>query len=147
MSADPTADAGPDLGPVKLKVTNVSHTFSKPDQTVEALQGVSVEIREGEMVVFFGPSGCGKSTLLNLVAGFDKPTDGEITLDGAPVDGPHYDRLMLFQEHGLFPWLNVIDNVSYGLKRQFRFKRRARREHAQQIMSHLEATQNENSPK
>jgi NitT/TauT family transport system ATP-binding protein len=107
---------------------------------VEALQPVTTTIPEGQFVVFFGPSGCGKSTLLNIIAGFEEATDGEVTLDGQPVEGPHHDRLMLFQEHGLFPWLNVIDNVMYGLKRQFRFKPKARREHARQYlqMVHLE---------
>ena len=99
-----------------------------------ALDPVNFEIREGEFVIFFGPSGCGKSTLLNIIAGFEKVTEGEITLDGKPVEGPHHDRLMMFQEHGLFPWLNVIQNVMYGLKRQFRFKPGARRAHARQFL-------------
>lgn len=93
-----------------------------------------MEIRGGEFVIFFGPSGCGKSTLLNIIAGFEGVTQGEITLDDRPVEGPHHDRLMMFQEHGLFPWLNVIQNVMYGLKRQFRFKPRARRAHARQFL-------------
>ncbi len=120
--------------PVKLKLTNVSKTYSDGTQAVAALEPVNFEVREGEFVVFFGPSGCGKSTLLNIIAGFEDVTGGEITLDGTPVDGPHHDRLMMFQEHGLFPWLNVIQNVMYGLKRQFRFKARARRAHALQFL-------------
>jgi NitT/TauT family transport system ATP-binding protein len=126
--------------PVKLKLTGVSKTYANATQTVAALQPVDAEIRDGEFVVFFGPSGCGKSTLLNIIAGFDRPTSGEVTLDGRAVKGPHHHRLMLFQEHGLFPWLNVIDNVMYGLRRKFRFKRKRRREHARQFleMVHLE---------
>jgi NitT/TauT family transport system ATP-binding protein len=126
--------------PVKLRLANVTKTFANATQTVEALQAVSVEIHEGEFVIFFGPSGCGKSTLLNIIAGFEDVTGGEITLDGAAVEGPHHDRLMLFQEHGLFPWLNVIENVLFGLKRQFRFKPRARRAKAREFlqMVHLE---------
>jgi NitT/TauT family transport system ATP-binding protein len=126
--------------PVKLKLTNVSKTYLNETQAVAAVQPVNTEIRDGEFVVFFGPSGCGKSTLLNIIAGFEDVTEGEITLDGVPVEGPHHDRLMLFQEHGLFPWLNVIENVMFGLKRQFRFKPKARREHARQFlqMVHLE---------
>src|SRR2546426_2674891 len=105
--------------PVLLKLTDVSKTFaSTTAQTVEALQGIDLEVREGEFVVFFGPSGCGKSTLLNLIAGFEAPSAGEIVLEGRPVLKPGPDRLMMFQEHALFPWLNVLDNVLYGLRRQ-----------------------------
>jgi NitT/TauT family transport system ATP-binding protein len=125
------ADAAP---VVRLKLTNVSMTYSGGMQSVEALGPINLEIREGEFVVFFGPSGCGKSTLLNIIAGFEPATQGEITLDGQPVEGPHHDRLMMFQEHGLFPWLNVIQNVTYGLRRRFRFKPRARRAHARQFL-------------
>ena len=126
--------------PVKLRLNNVTKTYSNGTQIVEALQPVNITIPESQFVVFFGPSGCGKSTLLNMIAGFEEVTGGEIILDGQPVEGPHHDRLMLFQEHGLFPWLNVIDNVIYGLKRQFRFKPRERRERARQYlqMVHLE---------
>jgi len=101
---------------------------------VEALEPVDIQIQAGEFVVFFGPSGCGKSTLLNIIAGFEAVTGGEVSLDGVPVVGPHHDRLMLFQEHGLFPWLNVIQNVMFGLKRQFKFKPKARRKHARQFL-------------
>jgi len=101
---------------------------------VEALEPVNLQVRAGEFVIFFGPSGCGKSTLLNIIAGFEDVTDGEVLLDGRPVEGPHHDRLMMFQEHGLFPWLNVIQNVMFGLKRQFRFKPRARRAHARRFL-------------
>ena len=126
--------------PVKLKLTNVGKTYATASQNVHALQPISTEIREGEFVVFFGPSGCGKSTLLNIIAGFEEASEGEIMLDGVKVDGPHYDRLMLFQEHGHFPCLKVIENVTFGLKRKFRFKPRARRQKARQFlqMVHLE---------
>ncbi len=126
--------------PVKLRLSNVSKTYSKGTQVVAALQPVNTTIPEGQFVVFFGPSGCGKTTLLNIIAGFEDVSEGEITLDGQPVEGPHHDRLMLFQEHGLFPWLNVIDNVMYGLRREFRFKPKARRERARHYlkMVHLE---------
>jgi NitT/TauT family transport system ATP-binding protein len=100
---------------------------------VETLER-SIQIQAGEFVVFFGPSGCGKSTLLNIIAGFEDVTGGEVSLDGVPVVGPHHDRLMLFQEHGLFPWLNVIQNVMFGLKRQFKFKPKARRKHAREFL-------------
>src|SRR5215471_17053547 len=128
------------LRPVRLKLVNVTKTYYSGTQRIDALRPVTTEVREGEFVVFFGPSGCGKCTLLNIIAGFEDVTSGEVTLDGKPVEGPHHDRLMMFQEHGLFPWLNVIENVKFGLRRQYRFKWRARRERARQFlqMVHLE---------
>jgi len=130
----------PEARSAKLKLTGVAKTYASSNQTVEALQPISTDINEGEFVIFFGPSGCGKSTLLNIIAGFEDATEGTIMLDGVAVDGPHYDRLMVFQEHGLFPWLSVIENVAFGLRRQFRFKPRARRQKARKFleMVHLE---------
>jgi NitT/TauT family transport system ATP-binding protein len=81
-----------------------------------ALQNIDLEIDQGEFVCIVGPSGCGKSTLLHLLAGLDRPTTGEITVDGSPVKGPGTDRILLFQELGLFPWLTVRQNVEFGLK-------------------------------
>ena len=81
-----------------------------------ALQNIDLEIEQGEFVTIVGPSGCGKSTLLHLLAGLDRPTTGEITVDGNPVKGPGTDRILLFQELGLFPWLTVRQNVEFGLK-------------------------------
>src|SRR3984893_1101998 len=81
-----------------------------------ALQNIDLEIEQGEFVCIVGPSGCGKSTLLHLLAGLDRPTTGEITVDGNPVQGPGTDRILLFQELGLFPWLTVRPNVEFGMK-------------------------------
>ena len=81
-----------------------------------ALQNIDLEIEQGEFVCIVGPSGCGKSTLLHLIAGLDRPTTGEITVDESPVKGPGTDRILLFQELGLFPWLTVRQNVEFGLK-------------------------------
>lgn len=80
------------------------------------LNEIDLEIENGEFVCIVGASGCGKSTLLNLVAGLEKPTGGQILLDGEEVNGPGADRTVMFQEHGLFPWLNVIENVKFGMK-------------------------------
>src|SRR5262245_30456587 len=121
---------------VKLRLSNVTKTFESVGQTVEALKPINLEIQQGEFVVLFGPSGCGKSTLLNLIAGFQAPTSGEISLEGQPVTRPGSDRLMMFQEHALFPWLKVIDNVTYGLKwqRGYRFRPRARRQKGLELL-------------
>lgn len=127
---------------VKLRLTNVSKTFQNASQTVEALAPLNLEVKEGEYVVFFGPSGCGKSTLLNLIAGFEEPSTGEVILEDKPVTKPGNDHLMMFQEHGLFPWLSVIRNVTYGLKNEpgFRFRPRKQRETARSWLKlmHLE---------
>ena len=81
-----------------------------------ALSDINLEIAEGEFICIVGPSGCGKSTLLNLIAGLEKPTEGTITLDSREVLGPGADRVVMFQEPALYPWLNVIDNVKFGMK-------------------------------
>jgi NitT/TauT family transport system ATP-binding protein len=81
-----------------------------------AVEKVTLSIEEGQFVCFVGPSGCGKSTLLNIIAGLDKPTIGEVVLNGRRVTEPGPDRIMVFQDNALFPWLKVIDNVQFGLK-------------------------------
>ena len=77
---------------------------------------MSLSIEEGSFVCFVGPSGCGKSTLLNILAGLDRPSEGDVILNGRPVTETGPDRLMVFQENALFPWLNVIENVEFGLR-------------------------------
>src|SRR6202158_304178 len=81
-----------------------------------ALQNIDLEIEQGEFVCIVGPSGCGKSTLLHLLAGLDRPTSGQVIVDGSPVQGPGTDIILLFQELGLFPGLTVRQNVEFGLK-------------------------------
>jgi len=139
----PSSDGRQEASPQpKLRLVNVAKTFANAIQTVHALNPTSLEIQEGEYVVLFGPSGCGKSTLLNMIAGFEEPSSGEIILDGQAVEGPANERLMMFQEHALFPWMNVIDNVMYGLKWEaafrWRFLKRRRRALELLQMVHLE---------
>jgi spermidine/putrescine transport system ATP-binding protein len=89
--------------------------------TFEALRGIDAQIREGEFFSLLGPSGCGKTTLLRLIAGFEAPTKGMITIDGKPMKGIPANRRptnMVFQSYAIFPHLNVAENVGYGLKRK-----------------------------
>lgn len=83
--------------------------------SVPVLERVNLTVNEGEFVCIVGPSGCGKSTLLNIVGGFLKATKGDVTIDGANVEGPDRKRIFIFQENGVFPWLTVEDNVGFGL--------------------------------
>src|SRR2546426_10665974 len=81
-----------------------------------ALDHIDLQVRAGEFLCVVGPSGCGKSTLLHLIAGLQPQTSGQILIDGMPVEGPGTDRILIFQEHGLFPWLTVGQNVEFGMK-------------------------------
>lgn len=104
------------VAPSKLSVSAISKRFQARGQVVHALEKVSFDIAEGEFVCLVGPSGCGKSTMLNIIAGLDDADEGTVYSDGKPIDGPGRDRMVMFQESALFPWLDVIDNVMFGLK-------------------------------
>ncbi|MCR4266683.1 ABC transporter ATP-binding protein [Nitratireductor sp. ZSWI3] len=82
---------------------------------VEVVRDVSFDIAEGEFVSLVGPSGCGKTTMMNMLAGFVRPTSGDVLLEGVPVSGPGPDRGVMFQEYGVFPWLTVEKNIRFGL--------------------------------
>jgi len=100
-----------------LVVDRVSKTWQgAKGLSVEAIRDVSLRVSSGEFVAILGPSGCGKSTLLELIAGLEPASRGEILIDGERVSGPNPKAVMVFQEHSLFPWLSVTDNVAFGLK-------------------------------
>ncbi len=97
-----------------LEIKNVSKLFDHSKNY--AIKDINLKIQPGEFVVIVGPSGSGKSTLLHIVAGMTTPSHGDVLIDGNKVEWPGPDRAVVFQDHGLFPWLNAIENVEFGLK-------------------------------
>jgi ABC-type nitrate/sulfonate/bicarbonate transport system ATPase subunit len=110
----------PSTGPKRpiLSVRGVSKQFTigagSAATRIDALHGIDVEVQKGEFVCLLGASGCGKSTLLRIVAGFEQPSEGAVTMYGAPIVAPGPERGMVFQDYGLFPWLTVRENIAFG---------------------------------
>ena len=110
----------------KISIKDVSRIFYSPSgEKIEALKGVNLEVEDafsaagrdiGEFRVLLGPSGCGKSTLLRMIAGLDKPSSGQVLVNGEIITHPGKDRGMVFQKYTSFPWLTVADNIAYGMK-------------------------------
>jgi NitT/TauT family transport system ATP-binding protein len=100
----------------QLDIDHVSLQLGEGARRFVALHDVTLSVAPGEFVCLLGPSGCGKSTLLGALAGHLKPTSGALRLAGQVIDGPQPERGLVFQQHTLFPWLSVLDNVAYGLK-------------------------------
>jgi NitT/TauT family transport system ATP-binding protein len=100
----------------RIAVERLSIELGEGPARFEVLRDLSVTIEPGEFVCLLGPSGCGKSTLLGALAGHLSPSHGRLSLDGEPITGPDPDRGLVFQQHTLFPWKTVLDNVGYGLK-------------------------------
>ena len=120
------------IAPSKLSVENVSKRFrTSRHSEVHALDDVSLQVGEGDFVCLVGPSGCGKSTLLSIIAGLEKPDSGRVLADGKSVIEPGRDRMVMFQESALFPWLDVMGNVLFGLKLKPGLKNKERREVAE----------------
>jgi NitT/TauT family transport system ATP-binding protein len=100
---------------VALDAISLSYKTTSGERLL-ALDNISLEVKPGEFLCIVGPSGCGKSTLLHLIAGLNPQTTGKVLVDGTPVSGPGTDRILIFQELGLFPWLTVGGNVEFGMK-------------------------------
>src|SRR5262245_33956021 len=109
-------DPVPVAAEAKLVVDGVSKWFRTPRASVQALDNISLQVAEGEIICLVGASGCGKTTLLDIMAGLTKPDVGRVFADGQLVEGPGRQRLVMFQESALFPWLNAFGNVMFGLK-------------------------------
>jgi NitT/TauT family transport system ATP-binding protein len=122
--------------PPCLEVRGISKRFAsrKSAEIVHALDKVSFNVEAGEYVSLLGRSGCGKSTFLAVLSGLEKPDAGEVLMDGEAITGPARRRMLMFQESALFPWLNVFDNVLYGLKQVESMSRAERLERASEYL-------------
>ncbi|MEW5710652.1 MAG: ABC transporter ATP-binding protein [Pseudomonadota bacterium] len=100
----------------EIEVNQVSKSYGVEQFAKEVVKDCSFTVQRHKLTVMIGPSGCGKSTLIRLMAGFERPTSGTITLDGRPVTEPSHDRLVVFQETALFPWMTTYENIMYGPK-------------------------------
>lgn len=99
-----------------IRFDKVGKSFGRGERTVEVLRGIDLDVAEREFVAIVGPSGCGKTTCLRMVAGFESPTSGTVTVGGVPVRGPGPDRAVVFQQFALFPWKTVRANIDLGLR-------------------------------
>ena len=117
----------------RIEIDSLYIRLGQGERSFEALHDVSLTVKPGEFICILGPSGCGKSTLLGALAGHLPPSAGTIRVDGKPVQGPHPDRGLVFQQHTLFPWKSVLDNVAFGLKMKG-VKRDERRTQARELL-------------
>ena len=100
----------------KVAVQDITLEYKTNGSPLLALDHINLQVKAGEFLCIVGPSGCGKSTLLHLIAGLQQPSSGSVLIDGEPVHAPGTDRILIFQELGLFPWLTVADNVEFSMK-------------------------------
>jgi ABC-type nitrate/sulfonate/bicarbonate transport system ATPase subunit len=104
--------------PTKISAKDLAKRFVTDGGTLQVVDGVSFDVADGEFVAIVGPSGCGKSTLLNIVAGFDRPDRGSVTVDGSLARGPSSKAILISQQGSVFPWLTVRQNLMFGLNDQ-----------------------------
>jgi NitT/TauT family transport system ATP-binding protein len=119
---------------MKLRMENVNMVFDRDGKTVPVLDNINFDVQEGEFICLVGPSGCGKSTMLNVMGGFLSPTAGSVKIDGQVVQGPDPRRILVFQDHGVFPWLTVEGNIGFGLSHLSDAERKQRIAHYVQLV-------------
>lgn len=117
----------------KISLEGVSKSFHRSDGKLSALADINLQVGEGEFVCIVGPSGCGKSTLLEIIAGLEKPDGGSVQMEGKPVRSSGSDRVLIFQDGALFPWLSVAGNIEFGIK-MAGVPRRERRERVAKLL-------------
>ena len=116
----------------RIVLDKVRKEFDTDAGKLLVVDGVSLTINDGEFISFIGPSGCGKTTIMNMIAGFQQPSAGAIELDGKPITEPGADRGVIFQDYGVFPWLRVKDNISFGLSLKANYASRPERDRVAQ---------------
>jgi NitT/TauT family transport system ATP-binding protein len=128
---------------MELQISKVSKIFKNNGQPHQVLKDLSFTVGEGAFVTLLGPSGCGKTTLLNIIGGFLRATEGEVRLNGMPIQRPGPDRGFVFQDYALFPWLTVKENILYPLKAQ-KWSATERTKRLQQLLelAHMEGKEN-----
>lgn len=129
---------------MSLKLVNVSKYYKTKQMNIKVLQDINLSVKQGEFICILGGSGCGKTTLLNIIAGFEKKNSGKILLNGEEINHISSDRIMMFQEAALFPWMNVIENVAFGLKMKG-IKKKDRKDKALQYLKMVNLIGCENS--
>lgn len=115
--------------PIKIDVRGVSRSFATEQGRLQVLDKIDLQVADGETVALVGPSGCGKSTLMGILAGFDKPDEGMVSLDGKPLSGPSSRGILISQAGSVFPWLTVQQNLMFGLQTMPEAERRALADH------------------
>lgn len=129
---------------MSLRIEKVSKDFQTQHKSTYVLEEIELQVEKGEFVCLLGPSGCGKSTLLNILAGLDQASEGKVSLNGREICGPGPDRVVMFQESALFPWLKVMDNVEFGMKLAG-IPKKERREKALKYLKMVHLTKFKNS--
>jgi NitT/TauT family transport system ATP-binding protein len=110
-----TLERSPQIPKLALRDVCLSYATNSNNRLI-ALKNINLQVQPGEFLCIVGPSGCGKSTLLHLIAGLHRQSSGDVLVDNKPVQGPGTDRILIFQELGLFPWLTVAQNVEFGMR-------------------------------